>query len=52
MGLNLVNWLKPGAVSLALHGSKSNQYGPLVVFAVQQIGRGRTMTFTSDTTPG
>jgi uncharacterized membrane protein len=51
-GLNLVNRLKPGAVSLALHGSKSNQYGPLVVFAVQQIGRGRTMAFTSDTTPG
>ena len=24
-GLNLVNRLKPGAVSLALHGNKSNQ---------------------------
>ena len=51
-GLNLVNRLKPGAVSLALHDKKTNQYGPLVVFAVQQIGRGRTMAFTSDTTPG
>ncbi len=51
-GLNLVNRLKPGAVSLALHDRKTNQYGPLVVFAVQQIGRGRTMAFTSDTTSG
>lgn len=49
-GLNRANRPKPGAVSLALHGTRSNQYGKLVVFAAQQIGRGRTMAFTSDTT--
>jgi len=35
---------------LAFNADQSNDYGPLVVFAVQQIGRGRTMAFTSDTT--
>lgn len=49
-GLNRANRPKPGAVSLALHATRSNQYGKLVVFAAQQIGRGRTMAFTSDTT--
>jgi hypothetical protein len=29
---------------------KSNNYGPLVVVAVQQTGRGRAMAFASDTT--
>jgi uncharacterized membrane protein len=51
-GLNLVNRPKPGAVPLAFHDSLSNEFGPLVVFAVQQIGQGRTMAFTSDTTSG
>lgn len=49
-GLNIVNRAKPGAQVLAYNDSRSNEYGPLVVFAVQQIGRGRTMAFTSDTT--
>ncbi|MFN0127885.1 MAG: glutamine amidotransferase [Verrucomicrobiales bacterium] len=49
-GLNSVNRAKPGARALAFNESESNNYGPLVVFAVQQIGRGRTMAFTSDTT--
>ena len=49
-GLNTVNRAKPGARVLASTADLSNQYGPLVVFAVQQIGRGRTMAFTSDTT--
>lgn len=49
-GLNTVNRAKPGARVLAFNAGKSNNYGPLVVFAVQQIGRGRTMAFTSDTT--
>lgn len=51
-GLNTVNRPKPGAKVLAVNPKQSNQYGPLVVFAVQQIGRGRTMAFTSDTTQG
>ena len=51
-GLNTVNRAKPGAKVLAVNPTQSNQYGPLIVFAVQQIGRGRTMAFTSDTTPG
>jgi uncharacterized membrane protein len=49
-GLNVVNRAKPGARVLASNANKSNDYGPLVVFAVQQIGSGRTMAFTSDTT--
>jgi uncharacterized membrane protein len=49
-GQNTVNRAKPGAQVLAYNDNSSNEYGPLVVFAVQQIGRGRTMAFTSDTT--
>jgi uncharacterized membrane protein len=49
-GQNTVNRAKPGARVLAFNSDDSNKYGPLVVFAVQQIGRGRTMAFTSDTT--
>jgi len=49
-GQNKVNRAKPGARVLAFNADQSNDYGPLVVFAVQQIGRGRTMAFTSDTT--
>lgn len=52
VGLNAVNRAKPGAHVLAFNADSSNQFGPLVVFAVQRIGRGRTMAFTSDTTPG
>lgn len=52
LGLNRANRAKPGAEVLASNTEVSNEYGPLVVFAVQQIGRGRTMAFTSDTTPG
>jgi len=49
-GMNAVNRAKPGARVLAFNTNKSNEYGPEVIFAVQQIGRGRTMAFTSDTT--
>jgi uncharacterized membrane protein len=52
LGLNTVNRARPGARVLAINADRSNNYGPLVVFAVQQIGRGRTMAFTSDTTQG
>ncbi len=41
---------KPGASVLAVHPTRSNQAGPLVVLAVQQVGGGRTAAFTADTT--
>jgi uncharacterized membrane protein len=49
-GLNRVNRAKPGATLLAVHPSERNADGPLVVLAVQEIGKGRTMAFTSDIT--
>lgn len=49
-GLNRVNRAKPGATVLAVHPTEHNADGPLVVLAVQEIGRGRTMAFTSDIT--
>lgn len=49
-GLNRTKRPKPGAIALARHSVKKNEYGNYIVFAVQQIGRGRTMAFTSDTT--
>ncbi len=52
MGLNRVDRPKPGAVLLAQNVSEANRNGPLVLWAVQQIGRGRSMAFTSDTTRG
>jgi len=49
-GLNYVQRAKPGAYVLARTSSRSSRGDDLVLFAVQQIGRGRTMAFTSDTT--
>lgn len=49
-GLNYVRRAKPGAFVLARSRSPLRQTNGLVLFAVQQIGRGRTMAFTSDTT--
>jgi len=49
-GLNRVNRPKPGATVLAVHPFERNADGPLVVLAVQEIGKGRTMAFTSDIT--
>ncbi|MCX8155744.1 MAG: glutamine amidotransferase [Verrucomicrobiae bacterium] len=49
-GLNRVNRAKPGATVLAVHPTERNADGPLVVLAVQEIGKGRTMAFTSDIT--
>jgi len=46
-GMNLVDRAKPGATTLAhLPGSKDT-----VIWAVQEIGKGRSMAFTPDTTP-
>jgi uncharacterized membrane protein len=49
-GCNLVDRAKPGAVVLGVDGAARNQYGPRLLLAVQNIGKGRSMAFTSDTT--
>ncbi len=52
-GYNRVDRAKPGATVLATTpttGLFSGAYGAQVVLAVQEVGRGRTMAFTSDTT--
>jgi uncharacterized membrane protein len=49
-GLNLVDRAKPGAMVLAADPAFRTPYGPAVVLAVQDIGKGRSMAFTSDTT--
>jgi uncharacterized membrane protein len=50
-GCTRVGALKPGATRLAVHPGRTGPGGePLVVAAVQQYGRGRTMVFTADTT--
>ncbi len=41
---------KPGAAVLALHPTRVNEAGPLVVLAAQNFGAGRTAAFTADTT--
>lgn len=41
---------KPAASVLAIHPSRTNAAGPLVVLAVQQFGKGRSAAFTADTT--
>ena len=49
-GCNLVDRAKPGATVLGVDASARNQYGPRLLLAVQNIGKGRSMAFTSDTT--
>ncbi len=39
-----------GAELLAVHPARRNDAGPLVVLAVQQVGKGRTAALTADTT--
>ncbi|MDB6059512.1 MAG: hypothetical protein JWO95_3356, partial [Verrucomicrobiales bacterium] len=51
-GFNYVDHAKPGATVLAQHPTQQNQFGPMVILAVQEVGKGRTMAFTSDTTIG
>lgn len=41
---------RAGASLLAVHGSRRNEQGPLVVLAVQNYGAGRSAAFTADTT--
>lgn len=49
-GCNLVDRAKPGAVVLGVDSAARNQYGPRLLLAVQNVGKGRSMAFTSDTT--
>lgn len=49
-GCNLVDRAKPGAVVLGVDSSARNHYGPRLLMAVQNVGKGRSMAFTSDTT--
>lgn len=48
-GFNFVQRAKPGAFTLARTQQRVRDEQPLLI-AVQQIGRGRTMAFTSDST--
>ena len=50
VGYNRVDRAKPGAVVLLENPYSSTRYGPDVILAAQEVGRGRTMAFTSDTT--
>lgn len=49
-GCNLVDRAKPGATVLGVDAVARNRYGPRLLLAVQNIGKGRSMAFTSDTT--
>ncbi len=49
-GCNRVDRAKPGAVVLGEDASFRNAYGRGLLLAVQEIGQGRSMAFTSDTT--
>jgi uncharacterized membrane protein len=49
-GCNLVDHAKPGATVLGHDATRRNAYGPVLLMAVQEIGRGRSMAFMSDTT--
>ncbi|MCX7804829.1 MAG: hypothetical protein N3A38_06520, partial [Planctomycetota bacterium] len=53
-GFNPVERAKPAAVTLATVKDPAFEgfYGPAVALAVQDVGRGRSMAFTSDTTAG
>lgn len=49
-GCNLVGRAKPGATVLGLDPSATTARGARLILAVQNVGRGRSMAFTSDTT--
>ncbi|MGA2243518.1 MAG: glutamine amidotransferase [Verrucomicrobiota bacterium] len=50
VGYNRVDRPKPGAVVLLENPYSSTAYGPDVILAAQEVGNGRTLAFTSDTT--
>jgi uncharacterized membrane protein len=49
-GYNRVDRAKPGATVLLEHPSDRTSYGPAIILAAQEVGRGRTMALTTDTT--
>jgi len=49
-GYNLVDRAKPGASVLGVDAEARNRYGSRLLLAVQNVGKGRSMAFTSDTT--
>jgi uncharacterized membrane protein len=49
-GCNLVDHAKAGAIVLGQDPSQRNSSGPVLLMAAQEIGRGRSIAFTSDTT--
>jgi uncharacterized membrane protein len=49
-GYNRVGRAKPGAFVLAVDPGERTVYGPRIILAAQEVGKGRTMAFTSDTT--
>jgi uncharacterized membrane protein len=49
-GCNLVDRAKPGAIVLGEDPDSRNAYGPRLILAAQNVGKGRSLAFTSDTT--
>jgi hypothetical protein len=49
-GYNRVDRAKPGATVLLEHPYDRTPYGPAAILATQEVGRGRTMALTTDTT--
>ena len=49
-GCNMVDHAKAGAIVLGQDPTQRNLHGPMLIMAAQEIGRGRSMAFTSDTT--
>jgi uncharacterized membrane protein len=49
-GCNLVDRAKPGAIVLGDDPANRGIVGPRLLLAVQNVGKGRSMAFTSDTT--
>ncbi len=50
LGCVTVPRAKPAANVIAIHPTRRNANGPLIVLAVQQFGAGRSAAFTADTT--
>ncbi|HTL48806.1 MAG TPA: glutamine amidotransferase [Verrucomicrobiae bacterium] len=50
-GYNYVGRLKPGATAILQHPADESTFGPRVILAVQNYGRGKVAAFTSDVTP-
>jgi hypothetical protein len=49
-GYNRVDRAKPGASVLLEHPYDRTSFGPAVILAAQEVGRGRSMALTTDTT--